>query len=279
MGSLGCRSTLPQSLNIVSNRIGSEHYGNIVKIPLGIIFFSFDGVYTLSPSGEPVNLSFPIRSILDGTALEGYRDINQGIFGIYYKGFLYITFFVKEANENIHTYLLDLREQPMWYGEMTGEFSCYEVIGDKLYAGSNESAEIYLLNSQVGKDLDKNIDIELRTKYYAPNSEYSIKLWKRAGFNLSCDATTDLTIEYIIDQGKIWGVKTIKVLGSIPRWDVDKWDEARFWLGEYIWDTYKMYFSPRDRGRFIGFRIKENSSNDILLNNGIIGYVPTRRIL
>jgi hypothetical protein len=93
--------------------------------------------------------------------------------------------------------------------------------------------------------------------------------------------STQLQVLYLIDQGKVWSEKPLNlpVPATIPKYDSALFDIDRFYLGEHIWTMLKGYFETNARGKFVGFRLTEKSNSVILLNNGLIGYLITGRVL
>jgi len=258
----------------------------ITNVPYGIVFISKDNVYLLDTNLNIISIGDLISPILNGTYFERARNMQTYYLKrnhlTYFNGFLRLSYY--DINDTRQEFWADLRQKGSqgWYGEQVLDFNCYDVVENKLYGSKDSKIYIFSEPSELNfKDDTEDIEVQLWTKYYSCGNEYIDKLFKRYGFQISSMESTQLQVLYLIDQGKVWSENPLdlSIPATIPKYDNALFDIDRFYLGENIWTMVKAYFGTNARGKFVGFRLTEKSSSVILLNNGLIAYLLTGRIL
>jgi hypothetical protein len=169
-----------------------------------------------------------------------------------------------------------------WYGEQILNLQYYAISENTLYGSLNDKIYRFAQPWELCfTDDGAKIPIELWTKYYSITTEFMEKIFKRLGIVLASQEQTNVNIECLINQGENWQITnyTLEVPASIPRYDRAVFDIDKFYLAENIWKMMRVYLTQNARGKFIQFRLLENSDTIVIINNGIIGYLPTGRIL
>jgi len=279
-------STTVDYITRISATIGSLGFNSVCNVPQGLVFADRENIYLLDTGLNLITIGDLIYPVLNGTYFERARKMDDYSLKrnriIYFKGWLRMSFNTVESEDDFIEYWLDMRTNQMgWYGEQTVNMSNYFILGDKLYGCRDNKIYVSKPEEMNYKDDTEDIEVELWTKYYDCGNEYLLKIFKRYGFNFASEKETNIYVEYLIDQGKVWSITpdSFVIPASVVRWDEVTWDNARFYLGESFWTLGKHSFNTKARGFFVGFRIREKSDSGLFLHNGIIGYLPTRRML
>lgn len=275
--------TAPTYIDQLSSVIGCYDAKSICNTPMGVMFVGKENVYVLGRQGEPSPIGSAIKPVWDGSGIYvGRSTTHRTAVGIYFNGFVRFSYPATTSSNNNKEYYLDVRDlsNTGWFGDMTGRnLSCYLSIGTNLYAGDATNGKVWLLEQDIYLDDDKEIPTELKTKQYTlDGSEYTTKIFKRFGFNLLKTTSTNVEIHWEIDDGLLVGNKNFAEMVGSAVWDKDYWD-ASFFYGGSTFKEIKGIFSHQYRGRYINYRITEESGGNTKIQNGLMSYIPTRRIL
>lgn len=76
-------------------------------------------------------------------------------------------------------------------------------------------------------------------------------------------AGTVVDVSYTINDGEITGTNSFSITAILSA----------------LWNFFRGFFTHSDRGKFIGYTLSETSPNNIKIQNGLMNYIPTKRIL
>jgi hypothetical protein len=264
----------PVALDQISGVTGCWDPKSIVSTPIGVMFCGWDNVYLLPWQGEPQPIGNAIKPVWDGSDPELGR--NRGVrtaAAHYFGGFVRFAYPSRESEYNDREFWFDTREvsDVGWFGPMVGlDVACYYVEGNRIYAGGANSGEIYELELPAYQDNGQPIAVDLRTKIFAPQTEFTTKIYKRWGFNVqvaqepgASDTTRSVTAAWEIDDGMISGEKTRAL--AIP--------------ATPVFSELKGLFGPADRGRAVQMVVQETSGARFRIRNGVLSYEQTGRVL
>lgn len=269
-----------------SDRIGCTSHKSIASTPYGLCFVGLESVYLLTPSGEIIDIGWPIRTEIQSIT----PAMQPRILGIYHDGFYKIAISVRGKLVNDTMWYLDLRRGlpsvPSWWGPHTiaKDAACPQswCIGiDEATTDERLFGYRYSIESEfdIGtKDHDITFAAVAITGLVDLNRPFDRKLATRARIVAKPGDTTAINATVIVDEQFTQNFGNMDLIVEGAEWDVAEWDVAE-WGTAFFQEGTALAEADRPRGQAFALKLTHNSPQTLEIRHAELALLPIVRTM